>query len=98
MEQKRKKQELIKQEAKSKMPSKKKLTFVDTEFENALNDFIQAVLAQEKTTYHNSLEPFEVYAQKLTLELKENMYLFRQKFMRGYAILLEELQKNPPTS
>jgi hypothetical protein len=40
-----------------------------------------------------SLEPFEVYAERIKTKLYEDPDQFTKKFIKGYQILLDELEK-----
>lgn len=42
--------------------------------------------------FQEDVDPFEVYAHKLKVRLLTDMPLFKQNFIKGYHVLLEELQ------
>ncbi len=42
--------------------------------------------------FQEDVDPFEVYAHKLKVRLLTDMPLFKQNFIKGYHVLVEELQ------
>lgn len=63
----------------------------DVEFTEAVDEFAEAIVEDLKEGYHSDLEPFEAYAQRVRAEIHSNMDDFRNRFLQGYEVLLNEL-------
>lgn len=66
--------------------------FVDPEYQTAVDNYIQAVIEEEKKNYKPSLEPFSVKAEKIRLQLTDSMKEFYVSYNRGYDLLLQEVE------
>lgn len=66
----------------------------DQEYWESIEDFADLVVESLKESYHSDLEPFESYAQKVKLQIAKDVDVFRQRFVRGYEVLLEELRQH----
>lgn len=63
----------------------------DAEFEKSIDEIADALLEGEEENYDSELEPFEAYANRMRTEIHENMEEFRDRFLKGYELLLKEL-------
>ena len=63
----------------------------DEHDDEAINELADLVVTNIKEEYQNDLEPFEVYAQKIRSQLHSNIGEFRQRFIKGYLALMEEI-------
>lgn len=63
----------------------------DVEFKQSVDDLTDVILEDMKNDYHNDLEPFDAYAQRIRAQVHENMEDFRNRFLEGYEVLLQEI-------
>lgn len=67
----------------------------EDDYSHAVEELAEAIV-ENLSQQTNALEPFEVYAQRMRAKVCSEAYHFRQRFNRGYRILLAELsQRNP---
>jgi len=64
----------------------------DPQFQQALNDYIDAVIESEKKKADPSLEPFEEHAEKIRKNIKDAMTFFHTTYHNGYKVLLNQLK------
>lgn len=80
--------------------SKKKVkvtTKTLADFDKCIEDLAEVIIEDAKEHHYSELEPFESYAAKVRTKIHANMEQFRDRFAKGYKILLEELEKNSPS-
>src|SRR5438105_2416737 len=66
--------------------------------EEALNEYISAVLEREKQEFTPGVESFTVHANKIRQEISDAAHAFQKAFNSGYQELLNELaQMHPQT-
>ncbi len=63
------------------------------ELEQSIENLADLVIENLKSGPHPEYEPFEVYSQKVRMHIYENIHEFRQRFVHGYEVLLEEIIK-----
>ncbi len=61
-------------------------------FDQAVSHYIDSAIAEQKETYHSTLEPFESYANKFRKRATEELDWFKTHFYSGYKALLDEIQ------
>ncbi len=66
------------------------------DFEDAVANYIEGVVEIERKRYDSTLEPFDLYAQKIRERLSEAWHAFRKSYVTGYSILLAEVSKMFP--
>lgn len=66
------------------------------EFEDAVANYIQSVIQEQKKIHDPTLEPFDVVADRIRESLSELWHTFRKNYVNGYTILLEEMAKTLP--
>lgn len=64
-----------------------------SDFDQALDDYIENTLAFEKSTYSSDIEPFEVHADKIRASIATTFQQFQKRFALGHHILLAEIEK-----
>lgn len=77
----------------SKGKIKHKIPEAEPESDQAIDELVDMILENVHDEYHNDLEPFEIYAQKVRSQLHSNIVEFRSRFVKGYKVLIDELQK-----
>ena len=79
------------------MPSRKKqkVKTIDQAFEEAVDNFIVAYLEEKKKDFHSQVESFEQHAEKMRHILSEKLEEYRDRFLKGYDVLMQELKKHP---
>lgn len=80
------------------MPENKKsrsmqIAQTDVDFEKSVDQLTDAILEDLKASYKSDLEPFEAYAARVRAQIHENMDDFRDRFLQGYEILIQEISK-----
>lgn len=70
-----------------------KVAMEDIEFKKSVDDLANAITDDLEKSYQSDLEPLEAYVNKVRSQLHEDMDTFRNRFLNGYQILLEELEK-----
>jgi hypothetical protein len=70
----------------------------DEEFDKSIDDIAALFLAEEGANYEGKLESYEVHAQKVRKEVHESMEEFRDRFLKGYELLLKELSQQYQTA
>src|SRR5262245_41307983 len=73
--------------------SKIQKSSADEEFSKSVDDIADILLKEEEVNYKQGLEPFDVYAQKVRKEIHASMEEFRNRFLKGYELLLNELSQ-----
>ena len=63
----------------------------DVEFKKSVDALTEVIIEDLKEEYHNDLEPFDAYAQRVRAQVHANMEDFRDRFLEGYEVLLQEL-------
>lgn len=71
---------------------------VDHDFEIALQEYINDVVAAEKERYLPGLRPFSSYEREVREKLGEVFHFFHNAFVGGYRVLIEELRREMETS
>ena len=66
------------------------------ELEQSIENLADVVIENLKSGPSPDYEPFEAYAQKVRVHIYENIHEFKHRFVRGYEVLLEEIQKEKP--
>jgi hypothetical protein len=61
-------------------------------FDQAVSQYIEQAIADQKDTYSSTLETFEQYADKFRKKAFEHFTFFRDHFCDGYKLLLDEIQ------
>lgn len=61
---------------------------------NTLNDFINAVLEEEKKEFQPGLETFQMHAVKIRQEITDSMKEFEKQYSDGFATISENLEKD----
>lgn len=83
------------------MPEKKKRSpryqkrFYDPEQE-IIGNLAQCILEGMEADSEDIEDPLEQYTHQLKSRLHQNPRIFRNRFVRGYQALLEELRHQPP--
>ncbi len=54
---------------------------------DTLDHYINQALEEEKMLHPPSLEPFEAYAQKFRIQVRESLINFKKSFLNGYKLL-----------
>ncbi len=67
----------------------------DTNYDASVEHFVDLAVETLRDGYHNELETFEVYAERQKAEMRQNLGKYRERLSHGYAVLLEELSKEP---
>lgn len=65
----------------------------DVDFEKSVDQLTDAILEDLKAGYKSELEPFEAYSARVRAQIHENMDDFRDRFLQGYEILIQEIAK-----
>src|SRR5262249_40935147 len=65
----------------------------DSEFEQAINDYLDVAVELERAAYKSDIEPFEAYAAKLRERLGDSLRQFQRTYSHGYRLLIDELKK-----
>ena len=60
--------------------------------DNAIDHYVDIVLEDQKQNYTSQLESFESYESKFREKAKEELYSFKDHFLKGYELLLSELK------
>jgi tetratricopeptide (TPR) repeat protein len=68
----------------------------DPLFDQAVDEYLDTLISQEKSEYHVNLEPFDVAAAKWRLRLSEGLHAYRDAYVGGYHVLLEKLHQLLP--
>jgi hypothetical protein len=80
------------------MPKKSKMdhpvAIESDDHERLIEEFADFAVETLNEGYKAELEPFEVYAQKLRSQIHSNETAFRLRFIKGYQVLLQELQQH----
>jgi hypothetical protein len=63
----------------------------DVDFDKSVDKLADSILEEVKEGYDSQLESFDNYAEKTRNEIHANMDQFRNRFLKGYEILLDEL-------
>lgn len=61
-------------------------------FDRAIDHYIELALAEEKKSYSSKVEPFDAHATKYRQKLSDQLHAFKNHFMRGYSLLLAEIE------
>lgn len=72
---------------------RKKSDVAVNEQERAIDDLAEYVIESLRGEFHSELEPFEAYAARLRKSIVADVRLFRQRFHRGYHVLMTELAR-----
>ena len=80
------------------LPEKKKRS---RRYQNSYNpeqeiigDLAQAIIEAMTANHQEDEDPLEQYAYQLKVRLHQNPRVFRNRFVRGYQALLEELNRS----
>ena len=65
----------------------------DVEFQKSVKDLTEAIVEDLEAGYQSELEPFEAYANRIRHQVHENLEQFRDRFLQGYDVLIEEIRK-----
>lgn len=74
-----------------KKPAAVQVAEADVEFKQSVDQLTNAIVEDLQENYHNDMEPFEAYAQRVRAQIHENMDDFRSRFLQGYEVILNEL-------
>lgn len=66
----------------------------NADYDKCIEELAQALAEGMRVQRTTSLEPFEVYAERVKAKILGDMNKFRTRFTKGYQVLLEELAKN----
>lgn len=67
--------------------------FGEQAYENSLDAYAKAVSEASRGDYKSDLEPWERHAEKLEMQVKENMGEFRERFTQGYQTLFSQVME-----
>ena len=67
------------------------VAMADKEFAKAIDGLTEAMVNDLEKDYHSELEPFEAYATRIRVQIHSNLEEFRDRFLKGYEVLLNEL-------
>lgn len=76
-------------EQKKKIPVS--IAEADVEFKQSVDALTEVLIEELKGDYRTDLEPFDAYAQRVRAQVHANMQDFRDRFLEGYEVLLQEL-------
>lgn len=71
---------------------------VQEDYEKCIQELAEIVSEGLKDQHTTSLEPFDIYADRVRSKIHANMDTFKSRFVKGYEVLLEELNKEIPNS
>lgn len=68
-----------------------------SDFEESLEILCDDITEQIRPHYHSNLQPFDAYANFLKDNLKNQMRLFKDSFVNGYQLVLENIAAKKPS-
>jgi hypothetical protein len=72
---------------------KNKSSEADQEFRNSVNVLVDTMVEGMEEEYHNDLQPYDVHVNQIKKEMQDSMEDFRNSFLEGYELILEELSQ-----
>lgn len=66
---------------------------MDDAMKNAVQDLLKAVIEELEEQYANEGEAFENYSKRVHLKLYKDMKGFSERFLKGYDVIMEEINK-----
>lgn len=69
----------------------------EAEAKEAIESLADAYLESVRDGYRSDLEPFEAYEQKVRSQIHRDADKFRERFQKGYHVLINEINKNKKT-
>lgn len=81
---------------KTKHTAKANIAEADVKLRKSVDELTEAIVEDLRDRYNSDLEPFEVYANRVRQQVCENLQDFRDRFLQGYSVLLDELEKQAP--
>ena len=79
------------------MDSLKKGSLPTKTFESALDQLCDTLTEEVKPFYHSDLQPFESFSDYLKEKIKKQITSFKNSFVNGYRLVLEEIVAKHPT-
>jgi hypothetical protein len=79
--------------AKKNHTSKVNIAEADVKLRKSVDELTEAIVEDLRDRYHSDLEPFEIYANRVRQQVCDNLQDFRDRFLQGYSVLLDELEK-----
>lgn len=76
-----------------KRDSRLSLAEAEKEFEKSVEDLTSAIVEDLEADYQSELEPFEAYANRIRHQVHENLETFKDRFLHGYDVLIEEINQ-----
>lgn len=61
--------------------------------EKMIEEIADLVIESLKPNYHQNLESFEAYAERVRTRIHLDIAHFRERFRHGYQVLVEELER-----
>lgn len=62
---------------------------MSTAYERALDHFIDLTLEEARKSYSSKIEPFNAYAERVRIKLRELFKVEKETLIQGYTLLLE---------
>jgi len=69
----------------------------DLGFKKAVAELTEAIVEDLRDGYKSELDPFEIYEKRVRQQVFSNLHTFRERFMKGYRVMLNELEKEQAT-
>lgn len=71
---------------------------IGDELKSSVDELTEAIVEDITEGYKNDLEPVEIYANRIRQQVHEDLRLFRERFLKGYEAIIEELidEENEP--
>lgn len=60
---------------------------------NEVDSLANAIVENLKEEYESDRDSFDLYTKKIHMNLHQNIEKFRDRFQKGYQVLLNELSK-----
>ncbi len=73
------------------MNHKKKEEVLGKGLKTSVDELTEAIVEDITEGYKNDLEPVEIYANRIRQQVHEDLQSFRERFLKGYGALIEEL-------
>lgn len=73
--------------------AKKNIQYVQTRYEESVEEMCDMVLDSIREGYQSPLEPWEIYEEKKRMQIKENFAKHRERVTHGFQLILEEMTK-----
>jgi len=63
----------------------------EEDLNGSVDEYVDAIMEGMEEGYQSDLEPFEAHVQRIRQEFHDNIGEFRDTFLEGYEVLMEEL-------